>query len=64
MNTETLNIIKRIIQRMDFQFAAITGTGVDLPYGNAAGKFLVDVAFDLYTQFFQFIVLGSFIASR
>jgi hypothetical protein len=45
---------------VDFQFAAIAGTGIDLPYGNAAGKFLVDVAFNLYTQIFQFIVLGHF----
>lgn len=58
MDAETFYIIKRIIQRMNFQFAAITGTCIYLPYRQAAGKFLVYPPFDFNSQTFQFIVLG------
>jgi hypothetical protein len=61
MNTKALYVVKRIIQRVDFQFTAVAGAGINLAYGNAAGKFFVDVALDLYAQMLQFIVLGSFI---
>ena len=45
MDIKTFNIIIRIIQCGDFQFAAITGACIDFAYGNAAGKFSVYMSF-------------------
>src|SRR5689334_16093861 len=31
MDAEPLDVVKRVVQRVDFQFAAVAGPGVDLP---------------------------------
>jgi hypothetical protein len=36
--TETLQVIENIIERMDFEFTAIAGTGIDFANGEAAAQ--------------------------
>lgn len=50
MNTKAFYIIKRIVKRVDFQFATIPGTGIDLAYRYATRKFFVYVFFDFNTK--------------
>ena len=36
--TEALDVVVGIVQRVDFKFASIAGSGIDLPYGEAASE--------------------------
>jgi hypothetical protein len=59
MNAKTFNIVKGIIQGMNFQFAAVTGACIDLAYCDAAGKMPVYLPFDLDPQLLKFIIFWS-----
>jgi len=56
MNAEPFAVIKRVVDGMDLQFAAVARTRIDLPYGKTSPEMLADGLFKLcaYLNYFLF----------
>ena len=56
--TEALEIVERVVERVDFQFAAVAGAGVDLAYRKAAAETTARGGIDAPGKLIERFVVG------
>jgi len=56
---ETLQVVERIVQCMDFQFATVAGAGIDLANGQTAAETALRGAVKLRTKLGEFRIVRN-----